>query len=140
MPPVDVNYLAVVVAAIAYMALGFFWYSPAGFGKPWMKLVGMTEEHMKNAGKGMQKTYAISFVAALLMAYVLGVFVDLAEASTVAAGVQVGFWAWVGFVATTGANEFLFAVKPKPWKLYWINQGYLLVSLLVAGAILAVWA
>lgn len=135
---VAVNYTAVLVAAVVYMALGFLWYGPL-FGKAWMRLVGMTKADMNKAKKGMGKTYLISFVGAVVMAYVLYHFLRFAGANTWEAGAQGGFWAWLGFVATTGVNEHLFSVKPKPWSLYAINQGYLLVGLMVGGAILAVW-
>ena len=40
-PNVDVNYLAVLVAAIINMVIGSIWYSPSmGFGKSWMKYSG----------------------------------------------------------------------------------------------------
>jgi len=139
MPTVEINYLAILASAVIYMALGFLWYGPF-FGKPWMKLVGMNPKDMTKEQKAaMGKTYAISFIGALIMAYVLAYFIRFTLATTIEAGVITGFWAWLGFVATTGANEFLFAVKPKPWTLYLINQGYILVSLLIVGGLLAVW-
>lgn len=140
MPDAVVNLTAVLVAAIASMAVGFAWYSTALFGKQWMKLVGMTNKHMKEAKWGMGKTYGISFVSSLVMAYVLAHVLSYVGATTWQTGAQGGFWMWLGFVATTGVNEHLFAVKPKPWTLYLINQGNLLVSLLATGAILATWA
>jgi len=45
-PPVEINYLAVLVAAIASMALGFLWYGPL-FGNQWKKLMGFTDKSMK---------------------------------------------------------------------------------------------
>lgn len=135
---IDVNYTAILIAAIAQMVLGFIWYGPL-FGREWMKLVGMTEKDKEAAKSGMGKTYALSFLGSLVMSYVLAHFLRLAGAETAMTGAQGGFWVWLGFVATTGMNEFLWAVKPKPWKLYWINQSYILVGLLIAGAILATW-
>src|SRR2546430_3690237 len=38
---VHVNYLAVLVAAVAVFVLGWLWYSPLLFYKPWMRLRGM---------------------------------------------------------------------------------------------------
>lgn len=135
---IGVNLIAVLVGAVANMVLGFLWYSKTFFGKEWIRLTGMKEGHSMDSQK-MAKTYGISFIGGFVMIYVLAHFLKLAGAETAVAGAQGGFWAWLGFVATTGANEYLFAVQPKPWKLYWINQGYILVSLLVSGAILAIW-
>ena len=36
----DLNLLAVLVAAISTMVVGFLWYSPIMFAKPWMALMG----------------------------------------------------------------------------------------------------
>ena len=37
MPSVDINWWAVLAAAVINMVIGAIWYSPSGFGKPWMK-------------------------------------------------------------------------------------------------------
>lgn len=134
----DVNYVTVIVAAVVYMILGFLWYGPL-FGKPWMKLIGMGSRDMQAAKKGMQITHALTMLAAIVMFYVLIHFINVSNATTASEGAMVGFWAWLGFVATTGANDFFFSVKPKPWNLYFLNQGYLLVGLMMGGAILAGW-
>lgn len=138
MPDVEINYLAVlVVALLGGLALGFLWYGPL-FGKSWMKLIGFDQKSMDEMKKkGMGKTYALSLFASFLMAYVLAFFVNYAQATTFVAGLQVGFWAWLGFVATTMLNSVLFGKKS--WKLYQIDAGYQLVSLLIMGSVLAVW-
>lgn len=131
------NYLAILVAAIATMVLGFLWYGPL-FGKPWMKLAGLTTEKISEMKKkGMTKTYMVSMLASLIMAYVLSFFVSSVGADTAVAGAVVGLWVWVGFVATTMINDVLFLNKSV--NLYSINTGYQLVSLLIMGAILGVW-
>jgi hypothetical protein len=38
---IDVNYWTVLVAAVAVFVLGWLWYSPLLFLKPWMRLRGM---------------------------------------------------------------------------------------------------
>lgn len=138
MPDVTINYIAVVVAALlGGMALGFIWYGPL-FGKQWMKVVEIDQKKIDAAKKkGMGKTYALSTLGALIMAYVLAHFVNYAQATTVVAGLQVGFWAWLGFVATTMLNNVLFGNKS--WKAYQIEAGYQLVALLIMGAVLSVW-
>lgn len=143
MPQVDINYLAVLVAAIMSMAIGSFWYSPKGFGKQWMALSGITPDKIEAAkAKGMQKTYAIAFVGSLVMSYVLAHALVFASAylqvSGMAAGLMAGFWNWLGFIAPVTLGSVLW--EGKPWKLYVLNNAYYIVSLLVMGAILAVWA
>ncbi len=132
----SMNYLAVLVAAIANFLLGGLWYSPLLFAKKWMALVGITEEQIKQSGSA-GKAYMGTFVSALVMAYVLAHFVSYAEATTLVQGAQTGFWAWLGFVATTSIANHLF--EHRPFGLFFINSGFYLVSLLLMGAILAVW-
>ena len=138
-PAVDINYLAVLVAAVAAMAIGAFWYSPIGFGKQWMKLSEMTEKKIEDEKKkGMGKTYAVAFAGTLVMSFVLAYFVDYTQAMTIAEGIQAGFWLWLGFIATVQLGIVLW--EGKPIKLYLINSAHYLTTLVVMGAILAVWA
>ncbi len=129
-----VNFIAVLIAAVLAMVLGFLWYGPL-FSKPWMKLVGMTKKDMEEQKGSMGKTYGMMFVSALLTAWILSNFVGYAGAQTWSAGAMVGFWAWLGFVATTMFSNVLFEKKPFP--LFLIDAGYHLVNLLVMGAVLA---
>ena len=138
-PEVSINYLAVLVAAIANMAIGALWYSPVLFAKPWIAAIGKSEEEIREqAGKGMARTYTLAFISALVMSFVLAHFVDYTRATTIAGGLQAGFWPWLGFVATTNLSTLLFEWRPS--KLYYISMGYYLVVLAVMGVILAVWA
>mgnify|MGYP001580390221 CR=1 FL=1 len=134
---VSINYLAVVAAAVASMVIGFLWYGPL-FGKQWMALMKFDAKKMKEAQKkGMGKIYALAFLTSLIMSYVLAHFVDYVEAKTIADGIVLGFWVWIGFLATTQIGSVLW--EGKPVKLYLINTLHYLVALAVMSAILAVW-
>lgn len=141
-PTVSVNYLAVLVCGIVSMALGMLWYSPKGlFGKQWMQLMGFDKLNKQQLAKMQQegkKSMAIGFVSVLVMAYVLSRVIGAMGATTWMAGVQAAFWVWLGFIATVMLGSVLW--EQKPWKLYWINSLHYLVTLVVMGAILAVWA
>ena len=133
----SINLVAVVVAAVASMAIGFAWYSMSVFGKPWMKSAGLTKESLEKAKKDMGTKYVIMVLASLVMACALAILVTLAGSETAIGGAKVGALAWLGFVATVGLNSFVF--ENKPFQLYLINVTHYLVSLVVMGAILAVW-
>ncbi|MFQ5797138.1 MAG: DUF1761 domain-containing protein [Bacteroidota bacterium] len=137
MAEVDINLLAVLVAAIASMIVGAVWYSPALFAKRWLALMKKSEAELEQMKKKAPRAYALSFVGALVMSYVLAHIVDCAQATTVAGGLESGFWLWLGFVGTTNLSGVLF--EDRPTGLYLINMGHYLVSLLIMGAILAVW-
>src|SRR5256886_7740054 len=65
-----VNYLAVVVAAVVALVIGFIWYSPRVFGNRWMAYLGTTQAQLGNPGPtGM----LVGVVASLLNAWVLAV-------------------------------------------------------------------
>ena len=137
MPEVSINYLAVLVCGVIHMVLGALWYSPLLFGKLWMKVMGKSEEELKEMNQGVWKAYVFSFLGALVMAFVLAHVIDYAQADSIIDGLQGGFWVWLGFVVTTSMAGILFEGRPKG--LYFIYNGYQLVSLLVIGVILAVW-
>ena len=139
MTPVPINYVAVVVAAVANMGLGFLWYGPL-FGKTWIKMMGWSEKDMEAAkAKGMGKSYALMTLGSLLMAYVLAhayIFASTyMKVSGISAGLSVGFWNWLGFVAPVTIGTVLW--DGKPWKLWFLNSGYYLVALLLMGSILS---
>ena len=137
MPAVYVNYVAVLVAAIVQMGVGMLWYGPL-FGKAWMKLVGLTKKDTEKAMKeGMAKTYFISFLGALVSAYVLAYLVGAFNAASAIEGATIGFWAWTGFVATTQLTGVLW--EGKTWNLYYLDVAYQLVALLLMGGLLAAW-
>lgn len=134
------NLLAILVAAISTMVVGFVWYSPLLFAKPWMRAMGYdpddkakTQEMQKSAGPA----YAGSFVASLISAFTLELFLHWVHAENVHHGLMVGFHVWLGFVATVQFTGALF--MKQSMKLFAINTGYQLVCFLVMGAILAVW-
>ncbi|MCF7805397.1 MAG: DUF1761 domain-containing protein [Candidatus Marinimicrobia bacterium] len=131
----DINYLAVAVAGVLYYVIGAAWYSPVLFARPWMDALGFTKEDLED-GAGA-KAYILTFVNALIMAFVLACIVEAFGATTVWAGLQGGFWCWLGFVATTMATNSVFAGRSL--KLYAIDSGYHLVGLLVMGGLLAIW-
>jgi len=54
-----VNVLAILVVGVAYMVVGFLWYGPL-FAKPWMKLVGMTQEDLQRGANSAVPGWASS--------------------------------------------------------------------------------
>ena len=70
----DVNLWSVLVAAMAAMALGFLWYSPVLFARPWMVAMGYDPEdkvRIAEMRKSAGPLYGISFLASLAAAFVL---------------------------------------------------------------------
>jgi len=129
-----VNWLAIVVAALANIVIGALWYSPFLFGKVWMRASGK-----QDMGKGAGKLYLLNAVASLLIAYVLVHAIRYAagDAATVAEGMMVAGINWLGFLVAGVLPVYLFEGRNK--SLYFFYIAYQLVSFLVMGAILASW-
>ena len=140
MPPVPINYLAVVAAAVASMALGMAWFGFL-FGKQWIALMGWTPEEIEVAKARGRRSYVLAALGSLVMAYVLAHVLIFASAyfmiTGISAGLMVGFWNWLGFVAPVTLGAVLW--EGKPWKLWALDNGYQLLSLLVMGVILTLW-
>ncbi len=131
----DTNWVAVIISAVIAMALGTFWYSPAGFGKQWMKLTGISRKKMNGSKTNMPMIYGVQAVASIITAYVLSNIISFAGAMDIMSGAIVGFWVWLGFVATIMISSVLY--EGKSLNLYWINASYQLVTLVLMGAVLA---
>ena len=135
-----VNVWAVLVSALATMVVGFLWYSPALFAKPWMVLMGCDpndKAKMAEMQKSAGPSYAISLVASVLSAIVLGKIISVASINTALYGMKIGLAVWLGFVTTVQLTNALFSRQPT--RLYLINTGYQLVCYLAMGAILGAW-
>lgn len=130
---VSVNYIAVLIAAVLAMVIGFVWYSPALFGKQWSKLTGISPEDMKKGENPLM--FIKAFATTIVMAYVLAYFVHYSGAYDLVNGIKTGVWVWLGFVATTQFANTMFTRKPM--KLFYIDTAHHLAVLMVMGAVIA---
>jgi hypothetical protein len=131
------NYLAVVVAAVAYWILGAIWFGFL-FGKSWVRLERISDEQlaaMKSAATAVP--YIVSFVLGLVIAFVLAQLCAWRNATTAARGASLGVLLWLGIVAPVTYTTNMYEMRPT--NLFLINEGYVLVGLLVMGAILGAW-
>lgn len=128
--------LAVLVAAMVYFVLGGLWYSPVMFAKPWMALVGTSEEAIRQKG-GVATAYLVAIVCSLIIAFVLAIFVEQQPSATLFSGAQTGLLAGLGLVAMTAFTTSTF--EGRPLKLFLIDAGYNVVGFVLAGAILGAW-
>lgn len=129
----QLNYLALLVSALTAFLIGGLWYSPAAFGKAWMRENGFTEENMK--GANMIKIFGLTFLLALIAAVNLAMFMGPEDKPAV--GALWGFLAGAGWVATFVGMHYLF--ERKSFTLFLINAGYSIVSLTLMGVIIAAW-
>jgi len=133
------NLLSVLGAALIPMVIGALWYGPL-FGKKWLELIEQSEEEIR-ATFNPVKSYGVTFVMAILTAFVLAhilqAFDDAYTLTGWAAGMQGGFWCWLGLVLTIGWQAVSF--EDKKLSLYVLNMAYNLVVLMAMGALLGTW-
>ena len=126
----NLNWLAIIVAALSTFMIGGLWYSV--FEKPWMAANHFTQEDLKK--RRMPLVFGLSFFFALLMALNLAMFIGKGD---LAFGAFAGFMAGFGWVALGIAIIALFENRPLKYVL--INGGYMIVSFTLMGAILGAW-
>lgn len=143
MQDVAINYWAVLVCGVASMVIGSLWFGPL-FGKIWQNLMGwqsMDETKKAEMMKGIQKSYILALVGALLMAFVLAHSIFYAQeylkVSNSSAAIYGALWNWLGFMVPVLLATVLW--EGKSWKLLALNAGYYLVQLLVFAFILVSW-
>jgi hypothetical protein len=125
----DLNWLAVLAAAVSSFVLGGVWYS-ALFAKAWQRAAGLSDEQIKNGNMGL--IFGGSFVLALISAASFAVFLG-AELDT-RTGALYGFTAGLCWVAASFGMNYLF--ERKSLALFLINGGYHTLQFTLIGAIL----
>ena len=128
-----INYLAVFVAALAAWMFGAAWYG--GLSKPWLKAVRLDPATLKMT----PMHYATSFIAELILAFVLAALVAglHGDEATLGNGVASGLLVWFGFIATTTAVNQRY--EGYGWDLTLIDWGHWLGVTIVMGAIIGWW-
>ncbi|NCP05925.1 MAG: DUF1761 domain-containing protein [Flavobacteriales bacterium] len=157
----EMNFLAILVAAISALVVGFVWYNPKVFGNAWMKAAGMTEEQIK--GGNMAKIFVLAFIFAVLLSMSLMPIVihqmgayslvqgelgilpsyeaflnDYGNAfRTYKHGAFHGVFAGIFIALPILGTNALFERKSAKYIL--INSGYWIVTLGIMGAIICGW-
>jgi hypothetical protein len=131
---VQVNYLAIVVAAVANYVIATIWYAGV-FSNAWKKLTGITD--MKPAPVNM----ILVFIGSLVLSYVLAHSIVFSNSyfktGGLGGGVMSGFFSWLGYIAPVTLSTKLY--EKRPWGLWVLDNSFWLISLLVMGSILSSW-
>jgi surface polysaccharide O-acyltransferase-like enzyme len=131
----SVNFLSVIVAAIAYMALGALWYSPVLFGNAWMKGIGKTKEQVAAGASPMN--YVLALIYSFIAAYGIARLMIWTGRSTISDGIVIGLLAGICFVLSTMGVNDLFENRPR--SLTFVNILYHIVGFIVVGVIVGAW-
>jgi hypothetical protein len=126
-----INWLAILVAALAAFVLGALWYGL--FGNAWRRAAGVTSEAARSANR--LRILSLTFVLNLIAAASLAAFIG--PAGTLSFGLFAGFMTGLTFVATALGVIYLFELRSL--RLWLINAGYQVVMFSAMGAILGAW-
>jgi len=136
-PTFQLNYLAVVTAAVAAWAIGALWYSPALFARAWVAAHRYTPQDLERLKRSAGRAYAVSLLCYVLMAAALGILASYMALSLPHQGAQLGLLVWGGFALPLGLVAHVFSEKG--WAAWAIDAGYQLVYLLAMSLIVTVW-
>ena len=129
----DLNWLAVVVAAVAAYVLGAVYYM--ALAKPWMAAAKLTREQVE--GSDNKTAYGLAALASVIGAVVLGILVQATGAENAVEGLLLGLV--VGVIVTGVGQIPNYAFQFRGAKLFAIDAGYPLLQMLLGGAILGGW-
>ncbi len=125
----DLNWFAVIVATLAYFAIGFAWYHDAVFGKQYRAATGQDE-----AAAPDPVAIVVNLVAWFVAALALALVAKGIGADTWDDGLVLGLVAGIGFVLTHVVSDILYTKRPT--SLLWILGAYNVIGFAVMGIIL----
>jgi hypothetical protein len=137
---VSINFIAVIVAAIANFVIGFLFHGPL-LGKTWMRLANIHPTGNEKLGDmipQMVKNFLMNIVCAYVLS-LLYVFASTASnmSDSILTGVLVSFLVWFGFIFTGSSMDVIW--MGKSYKLWVFELFASLVSFLAMGLIIAAW-
>jgi hypothetical protein len=131
----QINWLAVLVAALAFFVLGAIWYSFL-FRNAWIKSSGVNVND-PNAKKGVAGMFLTSFILIIITCIGLSLFITRIGSGGWMTGLKIGLVAGICFCAAAICNSYLY--EKRPLALHLINSFYNIVGCVIAGIIIAVW-
>lgn len=127
MESLQLDWLAIGIAAFLNMVIGFVWYSKWLFGSS-----EICQKKESTQCRVLSMFYGI--VLSLVIAFFLAFFEGYLAVTTVSDGMFVGFCLWLGFVVTTQISSVIW--QGRNFKLFLIDTGYKLLSFLVMSGII----
>ncbi len=129
-----INWLSVIVATLIYFFLGALWYSPVMFAKKWMELRNISEGDIDGPNPVI---FVYSFILQFIAVASLALFITAMGINSALNGAIIGFGAGAGILfALAGTTGIFTELK---MQLHFLDSGYHVVGLTIAGIILGWW-
>lgn len=132
----QLNWLAILVAAVAYFMLGALWYSKLLFANTWIKSTGVDMSN-PDAKKGVGGIMAFTFVLEFVVCIGLAILVHRLGLSVWMSGLKLGLITGICFAGTGICISYLY--QSKPTVLSFIDGGYHTVGQIISSIILCLW-
>ncbi|MBP1223647.1 DUF1761 domain-containing protein [Flavobacterium sp. 1355] len=161
----EINFIALLLAALVTLAVGFVWYNPKVFGTIWMRENNLTQEQLRTGN--MLKIFGLTYIFSLMITMTLmsltihqsgavGMvggppLLDAAKPSfaafmadygtayrTFKHGALHGFMAGLFFAFPVIGINGLF--ERKSWKYIFVHAGFWIVTLTLMGGIVCGFA
>jgi hypothetical protein len=134
----QLNWLAVIVGAVIYFALGAAWYSPMLFSKPWQRAIGWDES--RTPPQANPTTYAIPLVLYVVAAIATGLLAAATGSDTIGEGLVLGLVVGIGYALPEIVSDATFDPnKKQPWVWAAITGAYHLIGLVILGVLVSIW-
>ncbi len=130
------NWLAILIAFVAFFAIGAIWFGPRTFYPLWVKALGNDPQKAPNA-HGMALVFGLTALGALVQVTAVAVVIGFVSLSTPVGplgGAGVGFLLGVGIAAASSLSHRLFSGQGL--RVWAIEVAGDVVSLTVAGLII----
>ncbi len=135
MSNIRLNWVAILVAAIASFIFEALWFSV--FMNEWLTGIGRTREWLVSTGLNPAVQYATAIICSIIVAAVLSICIQALGKQTARRGILCAVAIWFGFIATSWAKAYIFEVRT--FQIYFIYTGYYLIELILIGAIVGAW-
>ncbi|MCA6362242.1 MAG: DUF1761 domain-containing protein [Bacteroidetes bacterium] len=129
------NWLAIIVAGLAYFAVGAVWYQRPVFGNAWIAGHNINIDPEK-AKKQMPVIMSLTVVLTIGVAMLTAFLVSALYSQTVMSGLKIGLLCGALMGACTAIN---YAYLGKSVKLWCIDAGYHIVGAVLCGIIISIW-
>lgn len=133
------NWLAIVVAALAYFSLGALWYSKVLFAKRWIADLKI-DVNSPDAKKGMGMMFGGSLLLMFVQSLAIAIIANRLELIGAGwmSGLKLGALTGACFCAASVGVNYLY--EKKPFSLFLINAGYAIVGNIIVAIIICSWA
>jgi hypothetical protein len=131
----EINWVAVLLAAVSSMVVGAIWYAKPVFGRRWMRLTGLTDEKLQGtAVLPLIITFVVSFFTAAVLAGSAALAQHFYEGSFFINAVLTAVILWIGFTAARMITHDLFERRNS--SLTVLNLAHELVTVIVMGLVI----